>query len=127
MNQAYLEHANISVSNPDISAKHLCDLFDWKVRWSGPSMDDGYTVHVGGQNSYIALYNCDKVKIHTNQDHTHLTHLNHIAVVVENLEETRKRATDLGFKPFNFREYNPGRSFYLLDNDGLEIEVVCYN
>ena len=56
MSQAYLEHANISVSNPDLSAQRLCDLFDWKVRWSGPSMDEGYTVHVGGENSYVAFF-----------------------------------------------------------------------
>lgn len=127
MNQAYLEHANISVSNPDISAKRLCDLFDWKVRWSGSSMDDGYTVHVGGSSSYVALYSSQKIHKKNNRDHTHLANLNHIAIVVSDLEEAQDRTMTLGLEPFNLRKYNPGRSFYLLDDDGLEIEVVCYD
>ena len=126
MNQSYLEHANISVSNPDLSAQRLCKLFDWKVRWSGPSMDDGYTVHVGGTQSYVALYNSDKMHRENQSNHTHLVNLNHIAVVVADLEKAEKRALEIGLKPFNFRNYKPGRSFYLLDEDGLEIEVVCY-
>lgn len=126
MSQAYLEHANISVSNPDKSAKRLCDLFNWTVRWSGPSMDDGYTVHVGGSNSYVALYSCGKIHNRNKLDHTQLANLNHIAVAVSDLEKTEEIAKKLGLKPFNFREYNPGRSFYLVDDDGLEIEVVCY-
>lgn len=127
MRQAYLEHANINVSNPDLSAQSLCDLFDWDIRWSGPSMDNGYTVHVGGRDSYVAFYTNDKVRKLDEANHTHLANLNHIAVAVSNLEEAQHKAETLGLTPFNFREYNPGRSFYLLDGDGLEIEVVCYD
>ncbi|MEZ5340556.1 MAG: hypothetical protein R2706_03655 [Acidimicrobiales bacterium] len=59
---AVLEHANVTVSDPDKTASLLCDLFGWEVRWTGPSLAGGYTVHVGepgnGQ-SYLAVYTHD--------------------------------------------------------------------
>ena len=44
--EAVIEHVNLSASDPDKLAEQLCQLFNWQVRWSGASMDDGYTVHV---------------------------------------------------------------------------------
>jgi len=55
-NNAQLEHVNITVGDPDHIADLLTKLFDWEVRWSGASMNNGYTVHVGSDQSYIALY-----------------------------------------------------------------------
>ncbi len=127
MRQAYLEHTNTTVTNPDQTAQRLCELFDWTVRWSGESMDQGYTVHVGGESSYLALYTNPQVATENATNHTHLRNLNHVAVVVNSLEEVQKRAEAIGLTPFNFREYNPGKSFYLRDDDGLEIEVVNYD
>ena len=43
MQPAILEHANITVKDPDAIANTLCELFDWHIRWSGPAKDDGYT------------------------------------------------------------------------------------
>jgi len=62
MQEAHLEHANLTASNPDAMAAILCDIFDWQIRWSGEAMDNGYTVHVGGDNSYIAIYTNDRVR-----------------------------------------------------------------
>ena len=53
---ARLEHVNITVSDPDRTASLLGTLFDWKVRWSGPAKDGGYTVHVGSDDDYLAIY-----------------------------------------------------------------------
>ncbi len=51
-----LEHVNITVPDPDDSAAQLCTLFGWHIRWSGEAKDQGYTVHVGDEGSYLALY-----------------------------------------------------------------------
>ena len=59
MTTAYLEHANITVENPDELASLLCTLFGWKVRWSGGAKNDGYTVHVG--NDYKTLANINHI------------------------------------------------------------------
>lgn len=56
MSEAYLEHANLTVRNPDATAKLLVELFDWRIRWQGEAIHGGHTVHVGGEASYLALY-----------------------------------------------------------------------
>ena len=51
-----LEHVNYTVSDPDGTAKILCELFGWKIRWQGAAISGGHTVHVGEEESYLALY-----------------------------------------------------------------------
>ena len=121
----YLEHANITVENPDLTAQRLMALFDWEIRWSGAAMDKGYTVHVGTKNDYIALYTKPDLAEKCGKDN-HAGHLNHIGVVVKDPESISSRAKDLGLEPFNFGQYEPGSRFYLMLEDTLEIEIVCY-
>ena len=56
MSIALLEHINLTVSDPKKTAARLIDLFGWHIRWEGASMDNGYTVHVGTDSQYLALY-----------------------------------------------------------------------
>ena len=56
MTGAKLEHVNITVSDPDRTAATLCELFDWRIRWRGPSAMGGNTVHVGSEDAYVAVY-----------------------------------------------------------------------
>jgi hypothetical protein len=51
-----LEHANITVPNPARTAAMLINLFDWHIRWEAGAMNDGLTIHVGQDDSYLALY-----------------------------------------------------------------------
>ena len=51
-----LEHVNITVADPDATAELFVRLFGWRVRWAGPGMQTGRTVHVGGEDSYVALF-----------------------------------------------------------------------
>ena len=46
----------MTVADPDATAEMLIDLFGWKVRWSGDAIYGGRTVHVGGDDDYIAVY-----------------------------------------------------------------------
>ena len=34
-----LEHVNMTVSDAEATAKMLQQLFDWHIRWQGPTMD----------------------------------------------------------------------------------------
>ncbi|MEP4648900.1 MAG: VOC family protein, partial [Ilumatobacter sp.] len=52
--------------------------------------------------------------------------LNHVALVVEDLDEIERRVRAAGFEPFSFGDYDPGRRFYFLDPDGVEFEIVSY-
>jgi catechol 2,3-dioxygenase-like lactoylglutathione lyase family enzyme len=122
---AFIEHVNYTVRDVDRSAKLFAELFDWRVRWSGPSLDNGFTVHVGDERFYLALYS-------RNGDHTSDEifgkgrPLNHIAIAVEDLDAIEARVVAAGLIPFNHGDYAPGRRFYFLDFDGIEFEIVSY-
>ncbi|GHA06327.1 hypothetical protein GCM10008090_15010 [Arenicella chitinivorans] len=120
-----LEHTNLTVTDPDTLAERLCQLFDWQVRWSGPALDDGYTVHVGGPESYLALY---RPPNHKTSDLNHLVigNLNHIGIEVDDLAKTEQRMLDAGLKPFKHADYDPGKRFYVMVDDNLELECISY-
>ena len=125
MSNSILEHINMTVADPDTMAATLCDLFDWRIRWSGPSKDEAYTVHVGSESSYLALYTHKDIQAQQ-QSHTTLNHLNHIGIVVTDLDKIEQGVKDAGFTPFNYGDYEPGRRFYFMLDDNLEIEVIAY-
>lgn len=126
-NEAAIEHVNLSASDPDKLAQQLCQLFNWQVRWSGASMDDGYTVHVGGSSSYIAIYKNNELVENQQRSHNTIHNLNHIGVVVNDLKKLRQHAADLGLSPFSDSDYGPCKSFYCHLVDGLELEVIAYS
>ena len=125
---ATLEHVNVTVRDPQATAQMLIDLFDWKVRWHGEAMGGtGVTYHVGSDDSYIAVYSGPNGK-QTDPDnsYTQVGGLNHIGVVVDDLDATEARVKAAGYEPHSHADYEPGRRFYFHDTDGIEIEVVSY-
>ena len=52
MPKGHLEHANISVTDPERSAALLIDLLGWHERWKGDAMSGGRTIHVGTDDAY---------------------------------------------------------------------------
>lgn len=127
MSTAIVEHVNLTVEDPDASAAMLCRLFDWKVRWSGSAINDGYSVHVGGDNSYLALYTSNQSAKDANSSYEQIGGLNHIGLVVDDLEQLRLRVEAEGMSPYSFGDYEPGRRFYFRLDDGLEVEAVEYD
>lgn len=117
-----LEHANISVTDPDRSARLLKDLLGWKERWRGASQLGGRTIHVGADHDYLALYNGD----HVSGEYAKGQPLNHIAFTVDDLEGAEEAVKRHGLSPFGHDDYEPGRRFYFFDWDGIEFEVVSY-
>ena len=125
MNAAILEHLNITVEKPVELAQELCYLFGWKVRWEGDSLEKGYSVHVGGESSYLALYTPAKLTGEPVPPYRSDRAMNHIGVVVEDLEETRKVVLDAGLIIGDENEVPPGRRFYF-HLHGIEFEAVEY-
>ncbi len=121
-----LEHANITVSNPDKTAAMLSNLFGWHIRWHGAAMNGGRTVHVGGDADYLALYTPREAPDTGPESYGLRGGLNHVGVVVDDLDATEARVEAAGFKPHNHGNYEPGRRFYFHDGDGIEWEVVSY-
>lgn len=126
---AYLEHANITVADPRATAALLSDLFGWHTRWQGASLNDGFTVHVGSKDHYIALYTGPQdgaAQRPTGDSYSQQAGLNHIGVVVDDLDAVAARVKAHGFATHSHADYDPGRRFYFTETNGLEIEVICY-
>lgn len=123
----HLEHVNICVPDPKASAAMLSALFGWHVRWEGPALDNGYTVHVGDDDSYLALYAPAKKLDPEPTRYTRVAGLNHVGVVVDDLRATEKLVKAAGYTPHSHADYEPGDRFYFDGPDGIEFEVVSYN
>ena len=123
---ATLEHANITVSDPKATAAWLCEVFDWHIRWQGGAINGGYTVHVGSEDSYLALYAPSAKPESGPGTYVTIGGLNHVCLQVDNLDEVEKRVESSGFETFNHGDYEPGRRFYFEDKEGIEYEVVEY-
>jgi catechol 2,3-dioxygenase-like lactoylglutathione lyase family enzyme len=123
---ARLEHVNVTVADPDKTAAVFCELFGWHVRWAGAAKNGGRTVHVGEAESYLALYGPKLAPKVADVSYDQLNGLNHIGVVVADLEATEARVKAAGYVPENHADYEPGRRFYFHDHNGVEIEVVSY-
>ncbi len=122
MRTAYLEHVNITVSDIERSAALLEKLLGWRIRWRGPSQMGGETIHVGGDEDYIALY----TKGTPVGRFAKGVPLNHVGIVVADLDAAETVVKEAGLEPFSHGDYEPGRRFYFFDWDGVEFELVSY-
>ncbi|GAC1570374.1 MAG: hypothetical protein NVS3B27_15860 [Novosphingobium sp.] len=123
MAAAKLEHANITVSDPDRSAAFLAQLCGWHERWRGPSLLGGWTIHLGSDTEYLALYTPGEPQ---QTRFAKGAPLNHVGLLVDDLDAAEKVVEEAGLTPFNHMDYEPGRRFYFFDWDGIEFEVVSY-
>ncbi|MGJ8623571.1 MAG: VOC family protein [Yoonia sp.] len=127
---AHLEHVNITVSDPKATAAMLSALFGWHIRWEGAVLGGkGYTIHVGNEDSYVAVYSgADPDQTVPKADESYQTRgaLNHLGVVVDDLDAVEAKVKAHSYAPHNHASYEPGRRFYFHDGDGVEIEVVSY-
>lgn len=123
---ASLEHLNITVADPDAVAESLAALFDWNVRWAGPALGGGWSVHIGNDGQYLALYTPATEVTEAPDHYATQRGLNHIGVVVDDIEATEARVRTAGYTAHSHGDYEPGRRFYLDGPEGIEIEVVSY-
>tara|TARA_Y100000815_G_scaffold265433_1_gene282309 strand:- start:622 stop:999 length:378 start_codon:yes stop_codon:yes gene_type:complete len=121
----FIEHVNITVRDAERSAQLMERLFDWKIRWQGPSLNDGHSVHVGDDRYYLALYSPPHAP--DADSFVKGRPLNHVGIHVDDLDAVEQRVIEAGLIPFNHAEYEPGRRFYFLDPDGTEFEIVSYS
>ncbi|WP_423140695.1 VOC family protein [Parablastomonas sp. CN1-191] len=121
MAAARLEHANITVSDPDRSAALLARLCGWHERWRGPA-GSGFTIHCGSDDQYIALFGMGDAPGRFAKGQP----LNHLALLVDDLGAAEAAVRAAGLSPFGHGDYEPGRRFYFFDWDGIEFEIVSY-
>ncbi|MEM6909102.1 MAG: VOC family protein [Pseudomonadota bacterium] len=117
-----IEHANLTVTEPERSADLFKRLLGWHERWRGKSQMGGNTIHVGDANTYLALYTNEEAE----GGHAKGQPLNHVGLLVDDLFAAEEVVAAAGLKPFGHDNYDPGERFYFLDWDGIEFEVVSY-
>ncbi|MDP5278042.1 VOC family protein [Sphingomonas sp. DG1-23] len=120
----YIEHVNLTVRSPERTAQLLADLFDWHIRWEGPARDNGRTIHVGDERTYLAVYSPPEAP--EDAIFGKGQPLNHVGILVDDLDDVERRVLAAGLVPFAHADYDPGRRFYFLDHDGTEFEIVSY-
>lgn len=122
MTQGRIEHVNLTVTDIDRLASLFEKLLGWHVRWRGAALNGGETVHVGDEQTYLALYT-------DGSDHAGQPKgrpMNHVGFSVDDLDEAERVLTQAGLDTYWHDDYEPGRRFYFLDWDGIEYEVVSY-
>jgi catechol 2,3-dioxygenase-like lactoylglutathione lyase family enzyme len=124
MRTGFIEHVNITVSQPERSARLLEDLFGWHVRWQGPARDGGRVIHVGDDANYLAVY--AEPGSAGDRDWEKGVPLNHVGIQVDDLDAVEQKVIAAGLVPFSHADYEPGRRFYFMDWDGIEFEIVSY-
>jgi catechol 2,3-dioxygenase-like lactoylglutathione lyase family enzyme len=123
---ARIEHVNVSVGDADRAAALMERLFGWHVRWAGPSMGGGRTVHVGSEDQYLAFYTSPQAAAAAAKGFSKGQPLNHVALLVDDLDAVEAKVIEAGLTPFSHGDYEPGRRFYFFDDNGIEFEIVSY-
>lgn len=127
MAHATLEHINYCTPDSLKTAAWMADVFGWKIRWQGDGGEGGRTIHMGGEHHYLALH-CPSKKLQPwRKDYAMVGQMNHIGVLVNNLDETEEKVKSAGFTPVSHADYEPGRRFYFYDDAGVEFEVISYS
>ncbi|MEM1050789.1 MAG: VOC family protein [Pseudomonadota bacterium] len=124
-----IEHANLTVTQPERSAKLFKNMLGWQERWRGKSQMGGDTIHVGAPENggaYLALYTNEDVQADAGRRYDKGQPLNHVGLLVDDLEAAEAVVAHAGLKPFGHDDYEPGKRFYFFDWDGIEFEVVSY-
>ena len=85
-----IEHANLTVTDPQRSAALFEKLCGWHERWRGPAMNGGETIHVGSETSYLSLYTNPQAS----GGYRKGAPLNHVGLVVDDLDAAEQVVID---------------------------------
>src|SRR3546814_11564431 len=105
----FIEHVNLTVSDPDRTAGILSAIFGWHERWRGPARDGGRTIHLGSDAAYVALYTGPDGE-HPATRYAKGAPLNNVGVQVADLDTIEMRVKAVGLTTFRHGDYEPGRS-----------------
>ena len=109
------------MKDPDETASLLDQLFGWKIRWQSEDEGGSQTIHVGTEDQYLSVWN------QPGADPRSYGGLNHIGMLVEDLDAARERVIAAGLGIIPGSAYEPGRRFYFHDHNGIEFEVLSYS
>ncbi len=123
-----LEHANICVHDIDGVVKFLQTAFpDFRVRHDGLDSKSVRWVHVGTDETYIALNPANSEEPPRGNPYSGRPGLNHLAYVVDDVQSLRKRLLSAGYEESTPPNSHPHRKrVYFYDPVGNDWEFVEY-
>jgi catechol 2,3-dioxygenase-like lactoylglutathione lyase family enzyme len=123
-----LEHANLIVRDIDATIRFLRTAFpEFRIRFDGTDPDGTRWVHIGTDESYIALNasSADPAKPWT--PYMGMPGVNHLAYEVDDVEALRNRLGTAGYEDSTVSNKHPYRKrVYFLDPDGNDWEFIQY-
>ena len=123
-----LEHANICVKDIDVMIDFLKTAFpDFRIRGEGKIKGDRRWLHVGTDDTYIAL---NQAKADAQRDwspYSGVPGVNHLAYEVDDVDSLRERLLAGGFKESTVPNKHPFRKrVYFYDPEGNDWEFIQY-
>ena len=123
-----LEHANLTVRDVEGTIRFLQTAFpEFRVRGEGKSQDGSRWVHIGTDETYIALSPANAEPEKSWKPYRGLPGVNHLAYEVDDVEALFERMKSAGYKdstPPNAHPHRKRRYFY--DSEGNDWEFVEY-
>ena len=125
MAHPFIEHVNLTVSDPERSAALMARIFGWHERWRGPARDGGMSIHVGSDEAYVALYTGPD-GLHANTHFAKGEPLNHVGIQVDDLDATLGRVGEHGGRSVSdtFEDPAVGRMAVVADPSGATFGLI---
>jgi catechol 2,3-dioxygenase-like lactoylglutathione lyase family enzyme len=123
-----LEHANICVRDVDAMIRFLTTAFpEFRVRGEGISRDGTRWVHIGTDDTYIALGQARTDSGKHWMPYSGEPGVNHLAYEVDDVESLRARFKAAGYRESTVPNAHPHRKrLYFYDSEGNDWEFVQY-
>jgi len=123
-----LEHANLCVGDIDGMIRFLQTAFpEFRIRHDATGADGRRWVHVGTDESYIALNQATIEPERRWAPYEGMPGVNHLAYEVDDAEALRERLRSAGYKDSTVPNAHPHRKrVYFYDPEGNDWEFVQY-
>ncbi len=123
-----LEHANLGVRDIEAMIRFLKTAFpEFRVRGEGKSRDGTRWVHVGTNDTYIALGQAKADSERHCKPYSGEPGVNHLAYEVDDAESLRVRLKAAGYRESTVPNTHPHRKrVYFYDPEGNDWEFVQY-
>ncbi len=123
-----LEHANLAVRDVDGAIRFLQTAFpEFRVRGEGKNYRGLRWVHIGTDETYLALNQASEEPAETWIPYAGKPGLNHLAYEVDDAEAVRERLRAAGYSDSTVPNHHPHRvRVYFHDAEGNDWEFVQY-
>jgi len=123
-----LEHANLCVHDMDAVIRFLMTAFpDFTIRRDMTEADGSRWVHVGNDETYIALSQAKAQEPKRGAPYEGRPGLNHLGYEVDDVEALQRRLRAAGYQDSTIPNKHPyRRRVYFYDPDGNDWEFVQY-